>query len=130
MLATAKSTPPTVTAPPRMPFTLELERTSPLAAPGVTTFAISSVAPTERVSAALSARLVAEPSVKVRVEAPAARFRVAKVWALTVVALPKRDRLPPARLTVPVAAKISAAGAPVAVKSSASVPDLTVVAPV
>ena len=91
---------------------------------------MSNVAPTERVSDALSARLVAVPCVKDSVEAPAARFRVAMVWALTVVALPKRDRLPPARLTVLVAASTFAAGEPAVVKSSARVPAFTVVAPV
>ena len=70
------------------------------------------------------------PCVKDSVEAPAARFSVAKVWAFTVVALPKRDKFPPARLTVPVAAKMSADGELAPVKSRAKVPALTVVAPV
>ena len=88
------------------------------------------MAPTERVRAALSAKLVAVPCAKERVEAPDERLRVARVWALTVAALPRSDNVPPARLTVPVAAKISLAGAPTSVKSRAKVPALTVVAPV
>ena len=135
LLLVAHPVPPTVAQPPRMvPAVLAVEVVTPLVAPIVPVgWVKSTVPPTLRVIAPSDSNngLAVAFAVKTTALAPALSVvPLVTVWLLVVEALPVRFSVPPPSARAEELLMILVAGAPVAEKSSFSVPVLTIVLPV